>query len=195
MLAPAPAWPHQLSESGTFRKTADAYVADHFPSRPHLIGLLNRARMLVGVSGASRVIVGRDGWLFFDNDSHMGDARNDPFLTGPEIRRWLVELAARTETVRALGATYLVFSPPYKDVMYPQNGPAWYHGPSPRRPAPTLASFAAASAASASSAPRAGRRRSSTPCGRYSRSPMTRAFRPRSPPTGWRNGGCPRSAA
>ena len=159
VLASAPGWPHRLAELRTFREGADAYVADHFPSRPHLIGLLNRVRMVVGVSGASRVIVGRDGWLFFDNDSHLGDARNDPSLTGPEIRRWLVELAARTETVKALGATYLVFSPPYKDVMYPQNGPAWYHGPSPRRPAPTLTSFAAATGAGEVVYPYAGIRR------------------------------------
>jgi hypothetical protein len=144
VLAPAPAWPHRLSELATYRKAADAYVGDHFPSRPHLIGLLNRARMAFGVSGSSRVIVGRDGWLFFDNDSHLGDARNDPPITGPEIRRWLVVFAGRTEKINALGATYLVFSPPYKDVMHPREGPAWYRGPSPRRAALTLPPLATA---------------------------------------------------
>ncbi len=146
-LAPAPAWPHRLADLRTFRKTADAYVADHFPIRPHLIGLLNRVRMMAGVSGSKRVIVGRDGWLFFDNDTHLGDARDDPAITGPEIRRWLIVLAGRTEAVNRLGAAYVVFSPPYKDVMYPQKGPSWYHGPSSRRPVVTLLPLAAASGA------------------------------------------------
>ena len=38
MLAAAPAWPQRLADLAAFRKAADAYVADHFPSRPHLIG-------------------------------------------------------------------------------------------------------------------------------------------------------------
>ncbi len=159
VLAPAPAWPHQASDLKAFRKAADAYVADHFPSRPHLIGLLNRLRMMAGVSGSARVIVGRDGWLFFDNDTHLGDARNDPAITGPEIRRWLLVLAGRTEQMKGLGATYLVFSPPYKDVIFPQKGPAWYRGPSPARPAVTLPPLAAASGAGEILYPYAGIRR------------------------------------
>ena len=36
-------------------------------SRRELIGLLNRARMLAWVTGSNRVVVGRDGWLFYDH--------------------------------------------------------------------------------------------------------------------------------
>lgn len=60
-LAGPPAWPRSLAEAGGFRKAADAYVADRFPLRAHLIGPLNRLRMLAGVSGSERVIVGRGG--------------------------------------------------------------------------------------------------------------------------------------
>ena len=88
VLAQKPAWPKRLEDGRAFRKAADAYVADNFPIRPHLIGLLNRLRMLVGVSGSNRVIIGRDGWLFFDDDTHMGAARNSPAMTGPEMRSW-----------------------------------------------------------------------------------------------------------
>jgi hypothetical protein len=48
VLAPAPAWPHRLQDIRQFREDADAYVADHFPARRHLIGVLNRLRMLAG---------------------------------------------------------------------------------------------------------------------------------------------------
>lgn len=135
VLAAKPAWPTRLAEVRAYRKAADAYVADHFPARPHLIGVLNRVRMVVGVSGSNRVIVGRDGWLFFDDDTHLGAARGDPPMTSAEVRNWLTTLAGRTEALRTRGVPYLVVSPPVKETIYPQHGPWWFQGPSPRRPA------------------------------------------------------------
>ncbi len=142
VLAARPDWPKGLGDFKGFRKGADAYVADNFPVRPHLIGLLNRLRMMIGVSGSNRVIVGRDGWLFFDDDSHLGAARGDPPLEGPQVRAWLSTLAGRTEAVRAAGATYMVLSPPVKETVYPRHGPVWFVGPSPSRLAQTLPTYA-----------------------------------------------------
>jgi len=142
VLAAKPAWPQRVQDIRAFRKAADAYVADNFPVRPHLIGLLNRARMIVGVSGSSRVIVGRHGWLFVDDDTHLGVARGDPPVTGPQVRSWLMTVAGRTEYARAHGAPYLIVSPPTKDVVYPQHGPSWYRGPNPDRQAVALARLA-----------------------------------------------------
>jgi hypothetical protein len=147
LLAPAPARPQGLQDLDRFRKQADAYVADHFPVRRQLIGVLNRLRMLVGVSGSNRVIVGRDGWLFFDDDTHLGAARGDPPMNGSEIRDWLINLAGRTEYLRRLGTPYLIVSPPVKETIYPQYGPAWYPGPSPKRPAIFLPKLAQATGA------------------------------------------------
>jgi len=147
VLAGKPPWPLRLVGVRASRKAADAYVADHFPARPHLIGLLNRVRMLAGVSGSNRVIIGRDGWLFFDDDTHLGAARGDPPMVGPEIRQWLMNLAGRTEMLKARGVPYLIIAPPAKETIYPQHGPAWYRGPSPGRPAITLPKLAQASGA------------------------------------------------
>jgi len=127
ILAAKPVWPKHLSDVREFRKAADAYVADHFPIRPQLIGALNRLRMLAGVSGSNRVVIGRDGWLFFDDDTHMGGSRNDPPMDRPEIRNWLVNFAGRTEALRAKGIPYLVVATPVKETIYPQYAPAWYH--------------------------------------------------------------------
>jgi hypothetical protein len=142
VLAPAPQWPKRLQDVAAFRRAADAYVADHFPARPHLIGALNRLRMLAGVSGSERVIVGRDGWLFYDDLSHLGAARGDPPMLGPEVRPWLMTLAGRTEMLKARGVSYLVVAAPVKETVYPQFGPPWYRGPSPGRPAIVLPSLA-----------------------------------------------------
>lgn len=147
VLAPKPNWPHRLADLATFRKASDAYVADHFPIRRHLIGGLNRLRMLARVSGSKRVIVGRDGWLFFDDDTHLGAARGDPPLVGPQVRQWLMTLAGRSEYVAAHGAHYLIVTPAAKEVIYPEHGPSWYRGPSPDRPTVVLPRLAQASGA------------------------------------------------
>ena len=133
VLAAAPAWPKGWRDLDAFRKAADAYVADHFPARPYLIGALNRLRMMAGVSGSNRVIVGRDGWLFFDNDTHLGAVRADPAMMGPEIRSWLLTYAGRTEYMQARHTPYLTVVGPLKEAIYPQYGPSWYTGPNPNR--------------------------------------------------------------
>lgn len=142
VLAAKPEWPKRLKDIKVFRKAADDYVADHFPARPHMIGALNRLRMLAGVSGSNRVIIGRDGWLFFDDDTHLGGARGDPPMLMPETRTWLKALAGRTEALRARGIPYLVVAAPVKETIYPQFAPAWFPGPSPNRPTMRLARLA-----------------------------------------------------
>ena len=133
VLAAAPAWPRHWRELDGFRKATDAYVADRFPIRPYLIATLNRLRMMAGVSGSSRVIVGRQGWLFYDDDTHLGAARGDPPLTGPDIRDWLMTFAGRTEYLRARHIPYLLILGPAKETIYPQFGPWWFKGASPER--------------------------------------------------------------
>jgi hypothetical protein len=147
VLASAPVLPRRLGEVRAFRKAVDAYVADRFPARPHLIGLLNRARMLVGVSGSTRVIVGRDGWLFYDDGTHLGAARNDPPMEAQQVRAWLATLAGRSEYVREHGGAYLLMSPPYKEMVYSAFGPPWYRGPAITRPGVVLPRLAKSTAA------------------------------------------------
>ncbi|WP_334164970.1 alginate O-acetyltransferase AlgX-related protein [Phenylobacterium sp.] len=125
VLASRPAWPEDLAGFRAFRKDADKYVADKFPVRPHLIGLLNRARMVFGVSGSPRVVVGREGWLFFDGGDHMA-ATQDPSPPPADTRAWLAGLAGRTEALRARGVPYLVLVPPMQEAVYPQHAPGWY---------------------------------------------------------------------
>ena len=95
-LAAQPRGPQGWAEVRSFREATDAYVSDRFPARAHLIAFLNRLRMMAGVSGSSRVIVGRQGWLFFDDDTHLGAARNAPPMSGPQLRQWLSALAIRS---------------------------------------------------------------------------------------------------
>ncbi len=141
LLAKAPAWPRDLADAGRFRAAADAYVADHFPPRAHLIGGLNALRMTFGASGSSRVIVGQDGWLFYDDGTHLGAARGYPELSDAEARAWLAQLAGRREAARRAGAAYVVLVAPTKEAVYPLWTPGWF-GLDANRAAVTLSRLA-----------------------------------------------------
>lgn len=137
-LAPLP----QLSAGlADLRKQTDAYVADNFPARRHLIALLNYARFRLGVSGSDKVLIGREGWLFYNDGSLLASARGVSRLSETEARAQLMNLQGRAEHLQARGAAYLVVSAPVQEVMYPEFGPRWF------RPDPTRYSRAVASLA------------------------------------------------
>lgn len=145
-LAPAPAWPTDASDLTAFREASGAYVADHFPARTQLIGALNRLRMMFGASGSPRVLVGRDGWLFSDDGSHLGAARGEPPLNEVETHAWLSALAGRSEAMRAESRSYVLLVAPLKETVYPDQAPSWF-ALDLNRPAATLARLASASGA------------------------------------------------
>lgn len=137
-LAHAPAAPRTWSELRAWPKAMDAYVADRFPARKQLIAGLNYIRYRAGISGTERVILGRDGWLYYDDGRHLAQARNAPPFSDAEARDWLLGLAGRTEWLKAHGARYVVLIGSDKEVVEPQHAPAWYAGPDPDRAAALL---------------------------------------------------------
>lgn len=145
-LAEAPPPPSRPGELTAFRKATDAYVADRFPPRAQLIGALNALRLKLGISGSSRVVVGRDGWLFSDDGSHLGPARGQPALSDAEATAWLEGMAGRTEAMRAEGRAYVLIAAPAKEAIYPGQAPAWFDLDL-NRPAATLIRLALASGA------------------------------------------------
>jgi hypothetical protein len=137
-LATLPPPPHDLAQLRAWPKSMDSYVSDNFPARKQLIAGLNYLRFRLGVSGTERVIIGRDGWLYYDNGTHFGAARNDPPYSDDQARAWLQGLAGRTEWLQARGVRHLLLMPSDKEFILPQHGPGWYKGPDPNRPAALL---------------------------------------------------------
>lgn len=125
-LAAKPGWPAKGEDWWALPKQYDTYVQDRFPPRSHLIGGLNWLRWRIGDSGSSRVIVGRDGWLFYDDGSHLGAARAAVPLSDAEVGRWVSTLQARIEAVGAHDAVYTVLVPPVKERVYPEYAPGWF---------------------------------------------------------------------
>jgi alginate O-acetyltransferase complex protein AlgJ len=126
VLAAWPAWPTKSEEWRALPKAVDAWVQDHFPARTRLITGLNWLRYKAGDSGVRSVIVGRHGWLFHDNGSHLGMGRTLSPLTDQEAAVWVAALEKRTKETADAGAEFFVLVPPVKDRVYPEHAPAWY---------------------------------------------------------------------
>ena len=125
ILAELPSRPRTLSELRLYPKGMDAYVVDQFPARAFFIGWINYLRYKLGYSGTGRIVVGRDGWLFYDDGAHLAQARNAHPLTLEERRGWVSTLAARVQELRSRNITYVVMSAPVKELIYPDKAPAW----------------------------------------------------------------------
>lgn len=100
-----------------FRTDLDSYLADHFPARRFLIGGLNYLRYELGYSGTKRVLVGRDGWLFYDDGNHLSQARAST-LAPVEAQAWVAEQQARSAWLARKGASYVVLAAPVKERLF-----------------------------------------------------------------------------
>ncbi|TZF91228.1 alginate O-acetyltransferase AlgX-related protein [Cognatilysobacter lacus] len=127
-LAPLPQWVPTRAGLGAYRKGMDAYVADNFPARPYLIEAVNYVRYRLGYSGSRTVVVGRRGWLFFDDGTHLDHLRPSR-LELAQAEAWVEKLRARSAFVHAGGAHFLVFVPPVKERVYPELAPRWAAAP------------------------------------------------------------------
>lgn len=126
VLAPFPAPPKRLGDLTAYRRGLDAWVADHFAPRTHLIAGVNLLRYAAGSSGSPQVLVGRQGWLFDDDGTHLGQAAAGPQVGDAEAAAWLDGLAGRTEALAAQGKPYVLLVPPMKAAAVPDRAPAWF---------------------------------------------------------------------
>lgn len=122
-LAPPPQLSAELSE---VRRQTDAYVADNFPARRLLISTLNFARLQLGVSGSDKVLIGQQGWLYYNDGTLLGQARGVYRLGEDAARSHLTNLQARVEYLQARGAGYLVVAAPVQEAIYPEFAPSWF---------------------------------------------------------------------
>ena len=104
------------------------YFDDHFGFRQQLI----RAHAwvsfrMLGVSPSPTVIKGRDGWLFYADDSALEDYESAAPLEEAELAAWRDNLVAIRDALRARGVEYVFVLAPDKHVIYPEHMPETIH--------------------------------------------------------------------
>ncbi len=102
-----------------------AWFEDHFGFRAALIRWYGEGRLFaLGVSPSAAVVKGRDGWLFYADDSSLDDyARIDP-LSPDAIANWREAIVRARNWLGAQHVPYIFTVAPDKHVIYPEELPA-----------------------------------------------------------------------
>lgn len=68
----------------------------------------------------NKVVIGKDGWLFFDKEKTIDDYRCLTPFTGAELARIKSNLLAKRDELAKQGISFVVFIPPNKHSIYPE---------------------------------------------------------------------------
>lgn len=132
-LAPAPAL---VREDGSVNPNvladAGAYLADHFAFRNALVEAnATLKQRLFATSAVSDVIVGRDGWLFYEGE--LNDYWRKETLTDAGIENAATNLCLIQESLSARGKRFVLAIAPNKSTLFGEHMPYYYvrgEGPS-----------------------------------------------------------------
>ncbi len=101
---------------------------DHFGFRAALVRWFGETRLFwLGVSPSSTVIKGRDGWLFYADDSALDDYVAETPFTPEELHAWRDTLVATNDWLNERGVAFVFTIAPDKHVIYPEQLPASLH--------------------------------------------------------------------
>ncbi|MGN0481561.1 MAG: hypothetical protein ACI4EV_08320 [Lachnospiraceae bacterium] len=103
----------------------DSYFSQNFGLRNNLVWAGNSLKAaLFGVSGNSSVIVGNEGWLFYE--SALNDFVGREVLSDVEIEKIAIELEIAADYVRSLGKQFIFTVAPNKMSVYGEYMPYNY---------------------------------------------------------------------
>lgn len=108
----------------------DAFFNDRLALREPMLNLHARIKVeALGVSSSDKVILGRDGWLFYDERS---EDQGNALSWGDQRFRWYHELAHRQRWLEQRGILYVMALTPEKHTIYAEFLPASHSVPKPR---------------------------------------------------------------
>ena len=124
-------WPSVTEEDGSFNENymedAGEYFEDHFAFRPELVSADARIRgEIFGVSASDQVIVGTDGWLYYEATSN--DYLRLSQISDRAVYNIAHNVALMQQYVESQGKQFLFTITPNKNSLYGQFMP-WYYQP------------------------------------------------------------------
>jgi hypothetical protein len=128
MLAPPPHW-MGFAKLRELAKATDAYIDDHFGLRSRLVRLNSLARYHLGVSSTPKVVIGKDGWLFYAAEKIMEQHTGENVFTPEELERWVAVMTANRDWLARRGIAFAIMIAPDKNTIYPEKLPAYPRPP------------------------------------------------------------------
>jgi len=125
MTSPRPSQPKTLRALSQWPNSYRRYFNAHFGLRAWLMKAHATLKIQgFGVSSSDKVILGRDGWLFYAGGGALDDFRHARTFKPDELSTWLAALEARRNWLRRRGIEYLFFIAPNAQTIYPEYMPA-----------------------------------------------------------------------
>jgi alginate O-acetyltransferase complex protein AlgJ len=98
----------------------ERFLADRFGFRHQLIGVNNLVMLFgLGVSPVDDLVVGKNGWVFYDANESLAVGRGLRPFTFAELEGWRCTLEARRDWLAARAAAYVFVVAPDKHTIYP----------------------------------------------------------------------------
>ena len=123
-LAPFPSLKTEEGWNSDFFTQLDTYVSEHFTARQSLIRLNGTIKERLFRTGTDQVIVGRDGFLFYNETAP--DFVGESLLTDEEINAIADEILALSDYAAEHGAKLIFTVAPNKNTVYGDRMPARY---------------------------------------------------------------------
>jgi hypothetical protein len=107
----------------TFPARFDEAFDDRFGFRNELVRAASLAKVSLGVSPSPKVIIGREGWLFYSAELELEQFRRLTRFSRPELEALRSAFEKRRSWLACRGIHYLLVVPPNKDGVYPEYMP------------------------------------------------------------------------
>ena len=124
-LTPLPETPESMKALRRYSKKYNLYYQDNFGFREHLLWYKD-LKYLIGDSTSDKVILGKDGWLFF-NGEPFTDLQNAfrglRKLKDSELKQYADLLSAKNQWLASKGIRYLFVIAPNKHSIYSEHLP------------------------------------------------------------------------
>lgn len=113
-------WPEKAKDIKAFVQGVESWFNDHLAFRDQLIETNLRMDLALGESPTSTVILGTNGWLFFNEFDEDKDLRGEIVLDEADREALVTAQSAMQAYLKDRGASYYVVIAPNKQTIYPE---------------------------------------------------------------------------
>lgn len=120
--------PQLCNDDGTFNvnilSDAGTYFEDHYALRNQMVSLNSSMHAALGTSSIDQVVVGRDGWLYYNGSLYDYLGMNQ--LSDRQLENIAHNLSLAQWYTQRNGATFVFTVAPNKNSLYPEYMPLYY---------------------------------------------------------------------
>ncbi|MCK5716556.1 MAG: hypothetical protein KAH77_03635, partial [Thiomargarita sp.] len=120
-MATLPVFNWKLQTWLSYPKSFEEYYNDNFGFRRTLVSWYQYFKVSIfGNSPSKRIIIGKQGWLFFTDENVIEDYRNMRLFSKADLEQWRTSLESKWEWLKKQDIHYIFVIAPNKHTIYPE---------------------------------------------------------------------------